>query len=400
MNSNISYNKIVNNLGNLRDGLYNANILINPVVDILNIVSNLNNVIITYSNNLTKLQNSNVNNFIENYVDIGFISDILKVQTVNDIIIREEAHKTGGAYQLRGVNFDAFPGKDSEGNYTIFPYETQFPFIIDIPYSALNGIFPCRSEHFGDKLSGYVLPQNQTAVGVCISDVTDGDTILYVNSSVLAMVEVDHLARITLLEMSSYRTSDKVEVISVNYTDSSITVKYPINFENGGVMLASNTIVVQLDNNIIGVITSNVTTDNRWINVDPFSLNYMALGRYVNLFQHSQSRTELRMIIKIDKEKNKIMIDKPFNIPMNINNINKMNGVNGMTTYIQLTIKMIHDIELDDRRVVNAGLKTIGAGSLQDVVIVMIYTNNGIKNNRNGTPTSIKRCTCELHILY
>jgi hypothetical protein len=61
---------------------------------------------------------------------------------------------------------------------------------------------------------------------------------------------------------------------------------------------------------------------------------------------------------------------------------------------------MIHDIELDDRRVVNAGLKTIGAGSLQDVVIVMIYTNNGIKNNRYGTPTSIKRCTCELHILY
>jgi len=387
--SSVLYNKSIKNLGAFRDALYNTNLL--NSVEIINISSSNSNFTITYDNTLTTQQNTDINTFVNNYQDVSFVNEVMKVETVNEIKINEESRKTGGAYSMWGVNFDAKPGKDENGDYTIFPHITQYPFIIDIPFSALNGKIQCHKEHSGDKLDGYILPQNSTAVGICTQDVTDGDTVIHVNNTVLAMVEVDHIARITLLEMGTYRLSDKVEVTEVDYQNSTITVKYPINFEDGGVMLASNMIVVQLDNNIIGYITQPVTTNNRWIHVDSNSINYMLIGRWINLFQHNQNRTELRMITKIDKVNNKVMINAPFNIGMNPSD---------MTTYVQLTIKMIHNVELDSKRIVNSGEKSIGASSLYDVVIMLHYTNNGPRMNEDGILTSIKHCACELHILY
>ena len=117
----------------------------------------------------------------------------------------------------------------------------------------------------------------------------------------------------------------------------------------------------------------------------------MTLGRWINLFQHNQSRSALRKIIKIDKVNNKVMIEAPFDVALNPSDI---------TTYVQLTIKMIHNVELDSKRQIFLGAKSVGGSSLRDVVIVLHYTNNGPRMNEDGILTSIKRCACELHILY
>lgn len=391
----VQYQKSIKNLGLFRDSIISSNILNENNVEILNIVSsktnNIDYIDITYSRNLTNDQTINMNTFITDYIDKDFENPIIPVKTTNEIKIQEEANKTNGFYCAMGVNFDAKPGKDSNGDLTVFPNITQYPFIMDIPISALNGIFKCQKEHKGDVLDSLILPQTATSVGICTQDVHDGDTILHVNSTVLAMVEIDHLARITLLEMNTYRLSDKVEVIDIDTQNSTITLKYPINFENGGTMLASNMIVVQLDTNIIGYITQPVTINNRWIHVDSNSINYLCTGRWINLFQHNQSRTQLRMIIEIDKINSKVKIREPFNVAMNPNDI---------TTYIQLTSKMISDIELDINRNINIGIKTIGGSSLRDVVIILQYTNKGPKYNKDGELVSIKRVPCELHILY
>lgn len=394
MSNTKSYTKAVANLGLLRNELTASTILDSPPVVIISLVADSTTVTIGYSTELTTAQDAAVSTLIHNYTDPGFPTQILQVTSVGKGIRMQEEHstETNGSYMMMGQSFTARGGVNpATGVHDVFPNLTIFPFILDFPYSALNGIVPTLSESEGDIVEGYVLPQNGTVVGACTSDVHDGDIVIHVTDSVLAMVEPDHISRVVLTEMTTGRVCDKIVVISYDFTTKTITLKEPINIEDGQPLVAGNTVTVTLDNNIIGVMTAPNTINNRWINVDPGTLDNTYVGRFFNLFQSNQSRSQLRMVEAIDKTRNRVRVDRPFDIAMD---------PSVSTVYIQLTIKMISNQELDGVTSKNAGLKTIGGGSLKDVVVAMYYTNNGPGRNRFGDMVSDKRIRCELHILY
>jgi len=278
----------------------------------------------------------------------------------NEVIIVEETVKTGGAYAAHGVPFDA-PGTETNGGQ---PLSTQNAFIHGIPMSILSGIFNSSSDADGDIINIFVLPQNATTVGTTTADVADGDLVLNVDSNVIAMVEPDHVAQITITEMATGRTSDKVRVMSLDYQASTITVEYPINIEDGNPLEAANVCLVSLDTNIIGQMIAPNTVNNRWIYLATPVWDALKVGRWINLFMHNQARSELRKIIEVDVVNSRVKIQEPFTVALNPAD---------SAVYIQLTIKMIDSWELENNEKIHIGNSTIGGAYINSAVIVFEY---------------------------
>lgn len=283
-----------------------------------------------------------------------------KVDSISDntvvISLENTGNKTGGAYTLHGRTFTAY------ANTT-----TVDAFIMPIPITVLSGLFSSRPELEGDVVSVHILPQNPSTVGAITQNVSDGVSTITVSSTVLYMIELTKVAQIQLLETSSGRTSNKLEVRSVNFTDNTITFKTPINTENGQPLLASNTTLVKLDTNIIGIVLANYTTDSVWIYVSPTVIQYVKKGYWINLFQNTMVKTDLRMVVDIDTVNNRVKLNEPFNVAISLTNT---------TVYVQMTIIMVHDYELESDERVVAGDGTIGGAYLSNVVILFKYKRN------------------------
>jgi hypothetical protein len=380
----VTYNKTIKNLAALRNALYKSNLLFNPVRDITSITSSGTGVNITYSEALETAQAAAVEAFITNFTDVA-ITDILKVENTNKISINEESKEgqTQGSFSCFGINFDAPLGP---GNT---PLDTEFPFTPGYAFTALLARVTVKKEMNGDTIDGIVLPQNPTAIGVCVADVNDHDTVIYTTPSVLAMIEVEKIAMIVIFDMATGRLTSKVRVISIDTNNTTLTLNEPINIDDGAVMSAAGGLVIQLDNNIVGYTTAPSTVNEKWINCDENSMQYLLPGRFINLFGGNTNKTVLRCIEKQDLVNNKVMINAPFNVAM------------PAMSYIQMTLKIVRDIELHENWQCEFGTKTIGGSTLtSNNIVVMHYRNNGPKMDADGNLVTTKRINCNLECLY
>lgn len=387
----VTYNKAITNVSALRNALYRSNLLFNPVRSITSITSTNNTVTIQYDTDLETDQATAISNFITNYTDVLF-TEIVKVETTNKITINEES-KTGqtqGSFSCFGINFDAPLGPNNE------PRDTEFPFTPNFNFTALLASVTVKKEMNGDTIDGIVLPQNPTAIGVCVADVHDHDTIIYTTPSVLAMIEVEKIANILILDMSTMHITSKVRVLSIDNVNNTLTLNEPINIENGETMNASSGLVIQLDNNIVGYTFKDgapaaTDTNQKWIYCDSTSMEYLLPGRFINLFKSNSNKTELRYIEQQDLANNRVRINAPFNIAMDGNSL----------TYIQMTLKIVRDIELHQNWQCEFGVKTIGGSTLtSNNIVVLHYRNNGPKIDEDGNLVYTKRINARLETLY
>lgn len=387
----VVYNKIITNVSALRNALYKSNLLFNPVRSIVSISSTASTVTINYDTDLETSQATAVDTFINNYVDVPFI-EIIKVENTNKITINEESKigQTQGSFSCFGINFDAPLGPNNA------PRDTEFPFTPNFNFTALLARVTVKKEMDGDTIDGIVLPQNPTAIGVCVANVSDGDTVIYTTPSVLAMIEVEKIAHIVILDMGTMNLTSKVRVINIDTNNNTLTLNEPINIENGVVMEAANGLVIQLDNNIVGYVAQNeapVATDvnQKWIYCDSNAVQYLLPGRFINLFKSNSNKTELRYIELQDVENKRVKINAPFNIAMDGNSL----------TYIQMTLKIVRDIELHHNWQCEFGTKTIGGSTLTtNNIVVLHYRNNGPKHDEDGNLITTKRINCNLECLY
>jgi hypothetical protein len=385
----ITYTKTITDLGQLRDALFKSNLLyqFSNVVDIISIViTNTTTVSVTYDKALTTDQATAITLFITNYVETAR-TEILKVATTNKVTIKEESKEgTNGSFAIKGINFDAPLNGDGSARVT------QFPFLIDYMFTGLLATVYPYEEMNGDEIEGFILPQNATAVGAATADIADGATIIHVQQTVIGMVEPEKIARIYITSLGTGISTDKVQVKSVDWVNNTIELEEPINMENGVTMLAADTLIVYLENNIVGAIVQPVTVNNRWIYCDPGAIEYLLPGRFINLFQNSLTKTELREITECDKVNYRVRIKKPFNIAM---------SPADATTYIQLTLEMIQNMEINSNFKIPIGKKTIGGASLEPSNrLIISYKNKGAKLNKNGISVSTKRVITSIEILY
>jgi hypothetical protein len=286
----------------------------------------------------------------------------------NTVKIQEEAANsiTSGFYGVCGRAFTVQPGETKYDAFT--PY---------IPISILAGHLFSRPDLEGDILTAYVIPQNPTVVGYCTADIADASTVLNVSMSVLMMVELEKLAYILLTESATGRTSNKIKVVSMNLNNSTITVDVPIETEDGNPLRAAYGTLVTLDTNIIGELTAPNTTDHLWIHFDTPIWNEIRPGRFITLFQYNQNKTQERMIVQVDSVNKKIKMNTPFNIAMSPSP--------GNSIYVQLSIRTVDNVELDQHTVVHIGGKTVGGSFIStDSILVIAYTRNG------STPARIR----------
>jgi hypothetical protein len=376
-----TYTKTVTNLAALRNSIYLNLVPYTEITSITCVGSALN---IVFNPALNSTQETFMTNFISNYIDTP-VNQIVKVENTNKISINEESKSgvTQGSFSCFGINFDAPLGP---GNT---PLDTEFPFTPNFNFTALLARITVKKEMNGDTIDGIVLPQNPTAIGVCTANVNDHDTLISTTPSVLAMIEVEKIARICIFNMATGVLSSKVRVSSIDTNTNTLTLTEPINIDNGIAFDVNEGLVIQLDNNIVGYLTADSTVNEKWIYCDSNSIQYLLPGRFINLFQTNTNKTQLRYIEQQDTAGNRVRINAPFDIAMT-----------GFT-YIQMTLKIVQDIELHQNWQCEFGTKTIGGSTLTtNNIVVMHYRNNGPKHDEDGNLITTKRINCNLECLY
>lgn len=307
-------------------------------------------------NPLTACPNNNTHTIDQNTDRVINVNggQIVRVQDQDD------GADTQGFYGTEGRAFDVLPG------------ETKYDaFLPGIPISILAGHYNADADTAGDRINAYVLPQIPQIVGGCTRPVNDGDTVIHVSETVLAMVEIDKLARIELWEVATGRTStNKCQVIGMDPVAGTITVEYPINTEDGQMLNAALPygVLVRLDTNIVGVMPVPNTINTRWITIyaPPNAWREIYRGRYINLFAYNQLRSEERKIITVDRENMRVEIMTPFDVGLT--------PAEGLTIYVQLSIKIATTIELSARTNLDIGGSTLTGSYIKtDVVLCLVY---------------------------
>lgn len=297
---------------------------------------------------------------------LGYIN-----QTWSDSETRvvQESTRTNGFYSCHGKSFIAAGcstgASYTEGNKTGLTTHNYFRF--EMPFTVLTGLFQSRVGMDRDMINLRILPQNPLPIGVLTQDANDDDTHIHVNSTVLAMVESD-FARIYLYETSTGRTSEKVEVDAIDYVNGILTLKTPLESQDGlkfTYNLAGGVQVILLSN-ISGVMPTANTVNKKWISITSPSLGEFLPGRWINIFRSASNKSELRMIEVLDLANNRVRINDPFNIAMD---------PAAGPVYVQLTVKTINNVTLKNDSQFMLGQSVIGGSYIKNgIAIVLDYT--------------------------
>jgi hypothetical protein len=305
-------------------------------------------------NNNTHTINSNSSTIIST-----LSNKIVKIQEENPNA------DTGGFYCIRGR---AFTVQGNSSHYDAF--------LPRIPFSILRGNLKSRPELEGDLVTAYVMPQNSNVVGYCTQDIHDGDTIIHVSNTVLAMIELNKFAQ-AYFQTSTGRKTIKYHIIAIDFAKGELTLEIPVNIEDNDPFLAMYGIYVYLDSNIAGIMTTPNNLNQTWINIASPMFKEFYRGRFINLFCHNQCISATRMIITQDTINNRVQIDEPFDIALTPSG--------DVTVFVQLAIKTVETIELDPSSSISVGQGTIGGSYISpDVVLVLVYTRV------NPTPARIR----------
>lgn len=288
------------------------------------------------------------------------------IETLSDNLVtisqQVGTDRTNGAYTLHGRAFNAIANTTT---YDAFYY--------DIPISMLAGIYTSNTSQEGDVISVHLLPQTPSTVGVITASVNDDDTVINVSPTVLAFIELFKVPRIQLLEGGTGRTSNKAKVSSIDAVAGTITVSEKINSENGEPFVYTNPTYVKLDTNIIGYITAAYTIDGIWITVSSTVITTCIIGYWINLFQSAASKTEHRMIVEIDVPNSRVRIASPFNVVLN---------PVAATVYVQLSVTMVYNYELEAVETIHPGSSTSYGKYLSNIVILFEYKRNSNTDTR------------------
>jgi len=101
----------------------------------------------------------------------------------NTVEIKEENTPTGGQYKSCGLSFSAAASEETLHDFS-------FPF----PISLMSATFPSHGKTAGDSIGFIVGPD--TVVGAITSDVTAGDTVINVQSTVIDNMKAGRYARL------------------------------------------------------------------------------------------------------------------------------------------------------------------------------------------------------------
>jgi hypothetical protein len=142
-------------------------------------------------------------------IDVNSIV-ILSELSENTVKIKEETTPTGGIVKIEGINFDitAIDG-DTQQCDKIFEY----------PISILSYTFHNTLDNIGDYIDALIMPN--TIIGYITSNVSIGDTIINVSSTVIDKIKLGYLVHL----YDGITTDDLSYVKSINTSNNTITVK-------------------------------------------------------------------------------------------------------------------------------------------------------------------------------
>jgi hypothetical protein len=286
-------------------------------------------------------------------------SAIVSYLSNNVVKIQEENADadTEGFYAIRGRSFTV------AGNSTYYD-----AFLPRIPFSILRGNLKSNEDLENDVINAYVLPQTSNLVGYATQDIHDGDTIIYVSMTVLAMIEVNKFAQV-IFKTATGRETIKYHIINFDINNGSITLETPVNIEDGQPFTAMQGVYVYIDTNIIGVMTTPNGVNQTWITVASPAFKELYRGRYINLFSHNQCISDMRLIVYQDHINQRVRIDQPFNI--------SLTPSEELPVYIQMSMKTVDNLELDKNISLSVGQGTIGGSYIPtDVVLFLVYKRN------------------------
>lgn len=133
--------------------------------------------------------------------------------------IKEESVPTGGNFQARTLNII-----DAPANSTTI-VNKSWP----IPIGVLAVYFVTTADHEGDELEVDISPD--TLVGTITSNVTAGDTVLNVSSTVIENIKLGYYVQLSTTpvaeNLGSSTTDNLGEVIAIDKDASTITVDIP-----------------------------------------------------------------------------------------------------------------------------------------------------------------------------
>jgi hypothetical protein len=294
-------------------------------------------------------------------------STIVSFLSNNVVKIQEENVNadTEGFYAIRGRSFEV-PGNS----------EYYDAFLPRIPFSILRGNIKSHEDLEGDVINAYVLPQTSNLVGYATADIHDGDTVIHVSMTVLAMIEVNKFAQATF-KTSTGRETVKYHIISFNPVEGTMTLETPVNIEDSLPFVAMQGVYVYVDSNITGVMTTPNGPNQTWITVASPAFKEFYRGRYINLFSHNQCISDMRLIVQQDTLNQRVRIDQPFNM--------SLTPSAELPVYVQLSMKTVDHLELDKNISISVGQGTIGGSYIPtDVVLFLVYTR------KKSTPARIR----------
>jgi len=133
-----------------------------------------------------------------------------EVMEENVVEIKEENTPTGGFYRSTGVAFDAPAGEETN-------YDFSFPY----PISLLSATFPTEDLNAGDVIDFNISPD--TIVGAITSDVAVDDTVINVQSSVIANMDVGKCCK-----LDDGTNNEKYTVVSIDEDNNTLTLSQAV----------------------------------------------------------------------------------------------------------------------------------------------------------------------------
>jgi hypothetical protein len=146
----------------------------------------------------------------QHQIDSASITIIDSREQNNVSIVQVQPGTTGEHYRVESLYITIPPN-------SIFTKDLTWPFNISV--MTIN--FSVGIEHEGDILNGYIAPN--TTIGVITDMISQGDTTLHVNSTVLSNLKVGFLVNVT----NGSQNMDLGQCVNVDLVNSTVTCEFP-----------------------------------------------------------------------------------------------------------------------------------------------------------------------------
>jgi hypothetical protein len=167
--------------------------------------SSENNLVYTWSETTPSKCPNNTNHLID-LSSIKIIDNVIQ----NTVTILQSDGATGEHFCVESKQLIIPANSTVHTDYT-WPY----------PISVMTINWECDSSHIGDVINGYVVPN--TTIGAITSNITQGDTLINVSSTVFQYIKVGFFVTVT----NGYTTINFNEVLVLDKINNTLLLKTP-----------------------------------------------------------------------------------------------------------------------------------------------------------------------------